>query len=77
MTFDEKHYSLANHVLIVSLLTALQQKGVLNSNEIVEVLEQSLLNLETHQNAAGPKGREAFEGARGLLELLRSGLSAG
>jgi hypothetical protein len=67
--------TIANYVLTATTLVALTQKGILSVHEANEVVEQALLNLETHQmsqNAA--PFRPAVEFARERLEELRQAL---
>ena len=67
--------SLAGFMLSMTTLLALRQKGVLSIQETNEVIEQSLLGLETHQMSADPAARPSVEFARLRLEELRHALS--
>ena len=67
--------ALSGYILSMNLLFILQQKKILTQDEAAEAVDQAILNLETHQHRAGPGRQETFEGARELLELLRSVIS--
>jgi beta-N-acetylglucosaminidase len=68
--FDFHMLALASFTLNQYLFMLLRQKGVLTETEAKELLEQALLNLETHQ-AQFPQAAQQYEGARALLESLR------
>jgi hypothetical protein len=53
----------------------LRKKGVITHAEALEIVEQSLLNLETHQALANPHDKKVFQASRALLELLRKEIS--
>jgi hypothetical protein len=67
--------SLANLVLTQALFFSLRQSGVISIQQAIEIVEQSLLNLETHQMSPNAEGlRGSFETAREMLEQLRQAL---
>jgi hypothetical protein len=69
--------NLANFALTQSLFLSLRQKGIISIEQANEIVEQSLLNLETHQMSQTAEGfRPAVACARELLELLRQALAA-
>lgn len=74
--FDTPSEALAGYYLSVRVLFFLIDKKVISKMEAIEAIEGVLLNLETFQHKAGREERkEAFEGARALLESLRSVIS--
>lgn len=64
----------ANYVLSTTTLFALRMKGVLSIDEANEIVEQSLLNLETNHMIAGQSQQPSVEFARELFEQLRQAL---
>jgi hypothetical protein len=68
--------ALAMYTLVLELLTLLDGKGMITRSELKELVEHSLLNLETHQ---GPEEDEqtvaSYESARALLEQLALSIS--
>lgn len=67
--------ALSGYMLSMNLLFILQQKKILAQDEAAEAVDAAILNLETHQHRAGPGRKDAFEGARELLESLRNVVS--
>ena len=68
--------TLANFVLTQSLFLSLRQAGIISIHQANEIVEQSLLNLETHQMSPTAEGfRPAVAFAREQLELLRQALA--
>ena len=64
--------TLASFMLTMNLFLFLRQKRVLTYDEANEILEQALLNLETHQGKIDPAGQTAVQEARSILEGLRT-----
>lgn len=69
--------TLANYVLTQSLFLSLRQRGIISVQQADEIVEQSLLNLETHQMSPNAEGfRPSIEFARELIEQLRQALAS-
>jgi hypothetical protein len=66
--YEEPGIGLGAFLLSMNTMLMLEKKGVLTPEETKEILAQALLNLETHETQAGPKGLEAAKAARVLLE---------
>jgi len=70
--FEPASTALAGFMLSMNLFMSLRQKRVLTYDQANELVEQALLNLETHQSKADPSAQKVFQEARGMLEGLRN-----
>lgn len=61
-------------LLSLNTLLILQRKGILTDVEAREIVEQALLNLETHEKLASPQSQSAIRNARQTLESIRARL---
>ena len=64
-------FGVTGQLVTLNLLLTLRKKGVITHAEALEIVEQSLMNLETHQALANPHDHKVFQASRALLELLR------
>jgi hypothetical protein len=64
-------FGVTGQLVTFNLLLTLRQKGVITHADTLEIVEQSLLNLETHQALANQRDQKIFQASRALLELLR------
>jgi hypothetical protein len=62
---------IAAFILTASILRVLQNKGLLDRQEVIDLVDQGALGLEEYQHRAGPAGQEVVKGARVLLEGIR------
>lgn len=61
----------ATNTLLAALLACLRQKGFLSTTEVIEIVEQSLLMLETLETPAPEVDRPTYRIAREVLEEIR------
>lgn len=66
---------LSAFLLSVNTMLMLEKKGVLTHDEMKEIVEQALLNLETHQQKATWAAQQVFQASRGILEEFRKLIS--
>jgi hypothetical protein len=66
---------LSGFLLSMNTMLMLEKKGAITHEETKEIVEQALLNLETHQTTAGPDNQATFDTARSILEGLRGLIS--
>ena len=69
---DSSGIPLAGFLIGFNTFLMLQKKGILTNNETKELVEQALLNLETHQSLT--TNQQPFIEARAILEWLRANL---
>ncbi len=62
---------LGGFLLSMNTMLMLEKKGLLTAVETKEIVEQALLNLETHEAMASPAEQPGFRSARTILEGLR------
>lgn len=65
---------LSGFMLSLNTMMMLEKKGIFTPIETAEIVEQALLNLETHEAKAEPAEKLGFRSARTILEGLRQTL---
>jgi hypothetical protein len=64
---DFTDFALVGHLVSVTILAKLVDKGIISSADAVDVLDDALLQLEEWQSSAPPEYLRGFEGARDFL----------
>lgn len=64
--------ALSGFLIALNTTLMLEKRGIISHEDTKEIIEQALLNLETHQTTAGPDNQATFQSARSILEGLRT-----